>query len=717
MAHLVLADETTYGASGAAGQLAQIGKSFGGNDLVIVNNGSAPGVSTDTTNWLVAQIVTNGSAEPDQIYLWVNPDPSAMPAQDTAAIVGTADLTNWNALGFKVEGGVGVTAKWDDILLGNTFGDVVPDDWTDVEPPAVPVVAYEGADYDAGSTLAGLNGGDGWLDAWNAVSGDASISAGSIDSDRVTPIGNKIDFSHDGGDVVQNRMFNVPFFNPDDNNNTLWFTFLYQLDQKSIGAASTVGFMDPNGDGFRIGGAPGTDFFALDYNGDQQEISANISALGTNWIVGRIDRGADDADLRIWFNPAPDALPVDDSADFLIEDLDIDQLSGINLRGTGVGSTTAFVDEIYTGFTFRDVSPNFGSDDPDLFAYEPFNYDAGQSLVGLGGVNAFWDGVWENGAILGENDAVITEGSVAFPEFSTIGNKVEMRFTQASDGPNNQIRITRPLAFPMESDGSTYWLTWFQNTTTGDQLNNVANIGLRNTAIANKFGQRLNIGRMFGNGKLGVIAPPQNATQNTQVDDIGLNWLVVKIQTVDDPAVPDTVYLWVNPDAAPGMEPDTSAAELFNMSDFRRFYTTGVLKDGIDHIMLKSEGANADQVPHIFDFDEIRIATAWASALTVTNTVEPEAEDLFRLAAYPNPVVSELQITYDAPEAGVAQLAIFDNRGQHVTTLHEARVPAGENQFTWNVGEHATGVADGIYFLRLQQGDRVSVRKLILLRR
>ncbi|RMG66411.1 MAG: hypothetical protein D6722_15065, partial [Bacteroidetes bacterium] len=73
VAHLVLADTATYGPSGPGGQLVQVGKLFGASELgmVAAAGGSVTGVSTDTTHWLVMEIVTDGSSANDSLFLWV----------------------------------------------------------------------------------------------------------------------------------------------------------------------------------------------------------------------------------------------------------------------------------------------------------------------------------------------------------------------------------------------------------------------------------------------------------------------------------------------------------------------------------------------------------------------------------------------------------------------------------------------------------------------
>ncbi|MCH8012881.1 MAG: T9SS type A sorting domain-containing protein [Candidatus Marinimicrobia bacterium] len=79
---------------------------------------------------------------------------------------------------------------------------------------------------------------------------------------------------------------------------------------------------------------------------------------------------------------------------------------------------------------------------------------------------------------------------------------------------------------------------------------------------------------------------------------------------------------------------------------------------------------------------------------------------------YPNPFNAITTIQYQLPASSEVLLMIYNIRGQEVLRLVESEQPAGYHQITWN----ATNVASGMYFYRLQAGDFVQTRKMILLR-
>ena len=79
---------------------------------------------------------------------------------------------------------------------------------------------------------------------------------------------------------------------------------------------------------------------------------------------------------------------------------------------------------------------------------------------------------------------------------------------------------------------------------------------------------------------------------------------------------------------------------------------------------------------------------------------------------YPNPFNAITNIQYQLPASSEVLLTIYNIRGYEVLRLVESEQLAGYHQITWN----ATNVASGIYFYRIQVGDFVQSRKMLLLK-
>jgi len=79
---------------------------------------------------------------------------------------------------------------------------------------------------------------------------------------------------------------------------------------------------------------------------------------------------------------------------------------------------------------------------------------------------------------------------------------------------------------------------------------------------------------------------------------------------------------------------------------------------------------------------------------------------------YPNPFNPTTTIGYQLPSRSRVTLKVFDILGREVATLTDAIEEPGYKEVRFD----AVGLASGVYFYRLQAGDFVQTRKLLLLR-
>jgi hypothetical protein len=96
--------------------------------------------------------------------------------------------------------------------------------------------------------------------------------------------------------------------------------------------------------------------------------------------------------------------------------------------------------------------------------------------------------------------------------------------------------------------------------------------------------------------------------------------------------------------------------------------------------------------------------------------VEPPAVSLPNEYAlfqnYPNPFNPVTTIQYNVSGTGFVSLKVFNPLGQEVVTLVQGIVPAGSHAVAWD----ATNLPSGIYFLRMNAGEFVQTRKMVLLK-
>ena len=77
---------------------------------------------------------------------------------------------------------------------------------------------------------------------------------------------------------------------------------------------------------------------------------------------------------------------------------------------------------------------------------------------------------------------------------------------------------------------------------------------------------------------------------------------------------------------------------------------------------------------------------------------------------YPNPFNPSTTIRYGLPSRSHVVLTVFNTLGQQVAMLVEGEQEAGYHEVKFEAG----GLASGVYFSRLQAGDFLQTRKLLL---
>ena len=103
---------------------------------------------------------------------------------------------------------------------------------------------------------------------------------------------------------------------------------------------------------------------------------------------------------------------------------------------------------------------------------------------------------------------------------------------------------------------------------------------------------------------------------------------------------------------------------------------------------------------------------------TVSVTVFWMIPKVFALRnAYPNPSSDETTIRYEIPQKSYVSLKVYDISGRLVKTLVNEKKIANYHTVRWD-GKNGNGreVGSGVYFYRLQAGDKTATKKLVLVR-
>ncbi len=85
---------------------------------------------------------------------------------------------------------------------------------------------------------------------------------------------------------------------------------------------------------------------------------------------------------------------------------------------------------------------------------------------------------------------------------------------------------------------------------------------------------------------------------------------------------------------------------------------------------------------------------------------------IVNLSASPNPFNAEIDVRFELRDASRIKLTVYDISGREAAGLADGFYSAGIQQAVWD----ASAMASGVYFARLQAGDLVQVKKLLLLK-
>jgi len=108
---------------------------------------------------------------------------------------------------------------------------------------------------------------------------------------------------------------------------------------------------------------------------------------------------------------------------------------------------------------------------------------------------------------------------------------------------------------------------------------------------------------------------------------------------------------------------------------------------------------------------------AWYENLEIVG-IRPNADISmvrdFRLQQnFPNPFNPTTTIEFNLPKTSEVTLKVFNILGEEVTTLVSDRLSAGSYSCEWS---RTSGIASGIYLYRLEAGDYIETRKMILMK-
>jgi hypothetical protein len=256
----------------------------------------------------------------------------------------------------------------------------------------------------------------------------------------------------------------------------------------------------------------------------------------------------------------------------------------------------------------------------ELYVYEPFDYPAGEQLVGKSGGTGF-TGAWRDQAF--PNSATIQAGSIAYPGLTTSGNSVLMT------GEAGSLQIFRNHVNVPGDDGTTTWISFL-----GQRLGAIqdppvnpnnpyprgVNVSFYNTegfaahgreqfAVGSSSGGPTNDWAFIGHGQVANILPA--STPPVPYGGAPPAFVVLRIDhhgppNLDGPGNNDDVYFFVNPN--PDVEPAIETANAKRLGTEPNSFDYA----GLDYVRPFVGNTNGAQPFGELLWDELRIGSLFS---------------------------------------------------------------------------------------------------------
>jgi uncharacterized delta-60 repeat protein len=108
--------------------------------------------------------------------------------------------------------------------------------------------------------------------------------------------------------------------------------------------------------------------------------------------------------------------------------------------------------------------------------------------------------------------------------------------------------------------------------------------------------------------------------------------------------------------------------------------------------------------------DIVTIKYSQTIGIQQISTNVPEGFELSQ--NYPNPFNPVTNINFSIPKSCIVKLTVFDASGRETARLFNGRLSAGKYNYDFD----ASGLASGIYFYKLESGDFIQTKKMVLIK-
>lgn len=231
----------------------------------------------------------------------------------------------------------------------------------------------------------------------------------------------------------------------------------------------------------------------------------------------------------------------------------------------------------------------------------------------------------------------------------------------------------------------------------------------------NSYGRGLSAGDVDGDGSIDLLVADTQRSRLYYNTPSERGWLEVRLRgpTVNRFAIGARVDIWHNGQrssrqvqSASGYASQQPPVVRFGLHDAQA--VDSLLVHWPDGALTRHRPVAADQRLQVEHPARSKAARSAGAVLPETARLDP---------AHPNPFNPATAIRWALPADGHVRLRIYASNGQLVRRLIDEVATAGSHATTWH-GKDDDGrtAASGVYFVRLQFGDQVRTRSLLLLR-
>ena len=135
-------------------------------------------------------------------------------------------------------------------------------------------------------------------------------------------------------------------------------------------------------------------------------------------------------------------------------------------------------------------------------------------------------------------------------------------------------------------------------------------------------------------------------------------------------------------------------------------HNTNIHNNTTKLVIVAPEGKELFKANGSYTIEEVMVANSHSKVALAMPS------ELALSRAYPNPFNPSTSLDVFVPADGFVSLNVYNVMGQLVDVIHSGSMTTGNHSITWN----ASDMTSGVYFVRAESADGMSVQKVMLMK-